>query len=116
MYDPLKSNISASALRQFLATPSTASVTSVPGIGKKSAEILKDEGIINIEDLLQQKKMIRDFFQYLRLKLKGVNRHRIFYALDEYETDIENDNLLGENSDPALIEDLRQAEKKCVIS
>lgn len=114
MYNPEKSNISAATMRRFLETPSTASVLEVPGIGKKSAEILKKEGIINIEDLLKQKNMFDNFFEYLKLKLKGVNRHRIFYALDEYEK--EDESLLGENSNPSLIEDLKDADKRCLIS
>jgi len=114
MYDPDKSNLSAEAMRRFLETPSTASVLKVPGIGKKSVEILKAEGIINIEDLLKQKKMLDNFFQYLKEKLKGVNRHRIFHALEEYEN--ENNTLLGEDNDPSLIEDLKDADKRCLIS
>ena len=79
MYDPSKSQISAASLEQFLQTPSTASVLKVPGIGKKSAAILEEEGIRSIEVLLQQKtKMFDSFFDYLKKKLKGVNRHRIY--------------------------------------
>lgn len=114
MYDPNKSNINAETMRRFLETPSTASVLKVPGIGQKSGEILKEEGIINIEDLLKQKKMFKNFFEYLTSKLKGVNRHRIFHALEEYEN--ENETLLGEDNDPSLIEDLKDADKRCLIS
>ena len=114
MYDPTKSNLSAAALEKFLKTPTTASIIEVPGVGKKSAEILNKEGIINIADLLKQKKMLRDFFDYLRSKLKGVNRHRIFHALEEYEN--EDEGLLGENDNPSLIEDLKEADKRCLIS
>ena len=114
MYDPNKSNLSAEIMRRFLETPSTASVLKVPGIGQKSVEILKTEGIINIEDLLKQKKMLRDFFQYLKLKLKGVNRHKIYNALETYEN--ENEILLGEDNNPSLIEDLKDTDKRCLIS
>lgn len=113
MYDPSKSNLSAAALGKFLKTPTTASVIEVPGIGKKSAEILKKEGIINVADILKKKKMFRDFYKYLKLKLKGVNRHKIFHALEEYEND---EGLLGENANPSLIEDLKEADKRCLIS
>ena len=78
MYDPSKSNLSAAALDKFLKQPTTASIIEVPGIGKTSAEILNKEGIINIADILKKKKMLRDFYMYLRSKLKGVNRHKIF--------------------------------------
>ena len=114
MYDPSKSQISAASLEQFLQTPSTASVLKVPGIGKKSAAILEEEGIRSIEDLLQQKtKMFDRFFEYLKKKLKGVNRHRIYYALERYD---EDDYLLGEEAEPSLIRELEQADQKCTIS
>lgn len=113
MYDPSKSNLSAAALEKFLKQPTTASIKEVPGIGKKSAEILEEEGIISIADILKKKKMLRDFYNYLRSKLKGVNRHRIFHALEEYEND--DEGLLGENANPSLIEDLKEADKRCLI-
>tara|TARA_B100000963_G_scaffold343679_1_gene345765 strand:- start:4164 stop:4508 length:345 start_codon:yes stop_codon:yes gene_type:complete len=114
MYDPRKSHISAATLEQFLQTPSTASVLKVPGIGKKSATILEEEGIHSIDDLLQKKtNMFDSFFDYLKKKLKGVNRHRIYYALERYD---EDDNLLGEDAQPSLITELEQADQKCTIS
>ena len=114
MYQPEKSNISAETMRRFLETPSHASVMEVPGVGAKSAEVLKAEGIINIEDLLKQKKMFDNFFKYLKSKLKGVNRHKILYALNEYEK--EDGLLLGESSNPPLVEELELADKRCLIS
>ena len=114
MYQPEKSNISAETMRRFLETPSHASVMEVPGVGAKSAEVLKAEGIINIEDLLKQKKMFDNFFKYLKSKLKGVNRHKILYALTEYEK--EDGLLSGESSDPPLVEELEHADSQCLIS
>ena len=114
MYDPRKSHLSAATLEQFLQTPSTASILKVPGICKKSATILEEEGIHSIDDLLKKKSSMFDgFFDYLKKKLKGVNRHRIYYALQRYD---EDDELLGKDSQPSLITELEQADQKCTIS
>ena len=82
-YNPEKSHMTAEAKTEFLETAKPdSSVTLVPGIGKVTANRLKNQGISTLSDLIQKSG---NSYATLKELVGPVNSHKIFDALSSYQ-------------------------------
>lgn len=104
-YDPEKSHMTAEAKTEFLENAKENSdVTLVPGIGKVTANRLKNQGICTLSDLITNSN---NSYTTLKELVGPVNSHKIFDALSSYQAK----HL--QNSDS--VEDLENAIQKIAL-
>ena len=93
-YDPRRSNCNPDALAEFIRSPIVKDIGSVPGIGPKNEETLKNNGICTTHQLMGKYLSLSEEEtdsvelcdkMYFWLQLIGVNSHRgaIITALGE---------------------------------
>ena len=104
-YDPEKSHMTAEAKTEFLETAKPdSSVTLVPGIGKVTANRLKNQGISTLSDLIQQSG---NSYATLKELVGPVNSHKIFDALSSYQE--------GTSANLKSVEDLENAMEQIAL-
>jgi nucleotidyltransferase/DNA polymerase involved in DNA repair len=82
-YDSEKSHMSAEARTEFLENAEPDSdVTVIPGVGKVTANRLKNQGISTLSDLIRRTE---NSYATLKELVGPVNSHKIFDALASYE-------------------------------